>query len=379
MTFDLRKGQTIDQRALLRDLTDLQYKRGDTGFVRGTFRVRGDTVELFPAHYEDAAWRITLFGNTIESISEFDPLTGKKSSDLLFIRVFANSHYVTPRATLTGAIKLIRAELECPPAGAERRRPLPRSAAARAAHAVRPRDDGSHRLVRRHRELFALLLRPQSRRAATDSVRIPPRQCPGLRRRKPRHHRPARRHVSRRPSAQGDPRRIRLPPALGHGQPPAPLRGVERHAPADRLCLAPPPARGRWSRPAASSPSRSSAPPASPTRRSRSAPPKPRSTTSSTRSARSPRPATARSSPCSPRRWRKTSPNTCTSRASASATCTPTSTPSSASRSSATSASAPSTSSSASTCCAKASTSPNARWSPSSTPTRKASSAPKPA
>jgi len=111
MTFDLRKGQTIDQRALLRALTDLQYKRGDTGFVRGTFRVRGDTIELFPAHYEDAAWRITLFGNEIESISEFDPLTGKKSSDLLFIRVFANSHYVTPRATLTGAIKLIRQEL----------------------------------------------------------------------------------------------------------------------------------------------------------------------------------------------------------------------------------------------------------------------------
>ena len=111
MTFDLRKGQTIDQRDLLRNLTQLQYKRGDTGFVRGTFRVRGDTIELFPAHYEDAAWRITLFGNEIESISEFDPLTGKKSSDLLFIRVFANSHYVTPRATLTGAIREIKKEL----------------------------------------------------------------------------------------------------------------------------------------------------------------------------------------------------------------------------------------------------------------------------
>jgi excinuclease ABC subunit B len=111
MTFDLRKGQTIDQRAVLRALSDLQYKRGDTGFVRGTFRVRGDTIELFPAHYEDAAWRITLFGNTIESITEFDPLTGKKSSDLTFVRIFANSHYVTPRATITGAIKGIKQEL----------------------------------------------------------------------------------------------------------------------------------------------------------------------------------------------------------------------------------------------------------------------------
>jgi excinuclease ABC subunit B len=111
MTFDLKKGQVIDQRELLHNLTALQYKRGDTGFVRGTFRVRGDTIELFPAHYEDAAWRITLFGNEIENITEFDPLTGKKSSDLTFVRIFANSHYVTPRATITSAIKQIKAEL----------------------------------------------------------------------------------------------------------------------------------------------------------------------------------------------------------------------------------------------------------------------------
>ncbi|HEY9013265.1 MAG TPA: excinuclease ABC subunit UvrB [Devosia sp.] len=111
MTIDLRKGQKIDQRELLRSLAQLQYKRGDAGFTRGTFRVRGDTIELFPAHYEDAAWRITLFGNEIEGIAEFDPLTGKKSSDLLSIRIFANSHHVTPRATLTGAIREIRKEL----------------------------------------------------------------------------------------------------------------------------------------------------------------------------------------------------------------------------------------------------------------------------
>ena len=108
MTIDLRKGQRIDQRELLRSLAQLQYKRGDVGFVRGTFRVRGDTIELFPAHYEDAAWRVTLFGNEIESIAEFDPLTGKKASDLISIRVFANSHHVTPRTTLTGAIREIR-------------------------------------------------------------------------------------------------------------------------------------------------------------------------------------------------------------------------------------------------------------------------------
>ena len=82
MTFEIGKGEKIDQRELLADLVAQQYKRGDIGFVRGTFRVRGDTIEIFPAHYEDAAWRITLFGNEIESITEFDPLTGKKTADL---------------------------------------------------------------------------------------------------------------------------------------------------------------------------------------------------------------------------------------------------------------------------------------------------------
>jgi len=111
MTIDVQKGQQIDQRQLLAKLVALQYKRGDTGFVRGTFRVRGDTVEIFPAHYEAAAWRVSLFGNEIESIVEFDPLTGKKSADLTFIRVYANSHHVTPRTTMNQAIKLIRSEL----------------------------------------------------------------------------------------------------------------------------------------------------------------------------------------------------------------------------------------------------------------------------
>ncbi|KKB10152.1 excinuclease ABC subunit B [Devosia chinhatensis] len=111
MTIDVQKGEKIDQRQLLAKLVALQYKRGDTGFVRGTFRVRGDTVEIFPAHYEAAAWRVSLFGNEVEAITEFDPLTGKKSADLTFIRVYANSHHVTPRTTMNQAIKQIRADL----------------------------------------------------------------------------------------------------------------------------------------------------------------------------------------------------------------------------------------------------------------------------
>ena len=96
MTFQMTVGDRIDQRALLADLVAQQYKRADMNFVRGTFRVRGDTIEIFPAHLEDRAWRISLFGDEIESITEFDPLTGKKMDDLKSVKIYANSHYVTP-------------------------------------------------------------------------------------------------------------------------------------------------------------------------------------------------------------------------------------------------------------------------------------------
>ena len=112
MTFRLSKGEEIERQSLLRRLTELQYRRNDTNFVRGTFRVRGDNVELFPAHLEDRAWRISLFGDEIEEMFEIDPLTGEKTAKLETITVFANSHYVTPRPTLQQATKLIRNELK---------------------------------------------------------------------------------------------------------------------------------------------------------------------------------------------------------------------------------------------------------------------------
>lgn len=111
MTFGLEVGNRIDQRQLLADLVALQYKRADVGFARGTFRVRGDTIEVFPAHLEDRAWRISLFGDEVESITEFDPLTGHKSADMKFVKIYANSHYVTPKPTLAQAIKSIKTEL----------------------------------------------------------------------------------------------------------------------------------------------------------------------------------------------------------------------------------------------------------------------------
>ncbi len=112
MTFGLEVGQRVDDRQLVADLVAQQYKRNDAAFERGTFRKRGDTIEIFPAHYEDRAWRIGLFGDEIESIQEFDPLTGKKTQDLAEVKIYANSHYVTPRPTLNQAITHIKAELK---------------------------------------------------------------------------------------------------------------------------------------------------------------------------------------------------------------------------------------------------------------------------
>ncbi len=112
MTFTVSLGDKLDQRRLMADLVAQQYKRNDNAFERGTFRRRGDTIEVFPAHYEDRAWRISLFGEEVEAIAEFDPLTGKKTADLPSIRVYANSHYVTPRPTLIQAASAIKAELK---------------------------------------------------------------------------------------------------------------------------------------------------------------------------------------------------------------------------------------------------------------------------
>ncbi len=111
MTFALQVGDRIDQRQLLADLVALQYKRADVNFARGTFRVRGDTIEIFPAHLEDRAWRVSLFGDEVEQITEFDPLTGQKSDELKLVKMYANSHYVTPRPTLQQATKAIKEEL----------------------------------------------------------------------------------------------------------------------------------------------------------------------------------------------------------------------------------------------------------------------------
>jgi excinuclease ABC subunit B len=111
MTEAVEVGSRINRNKLLAKFVELQYRRNDHNFFRGSFRVRGDTIELFPAHYEDRAWRITLFGDEVEAIHEIDPLTGEKTAALHSIKVYANSHYVTPRPTLLQAIDQIKRDL----------------------------------------------------------------------------------------------------------------------------------------------------------------------------------------------------------------------------------------------------------------------------
>ncbi|MDG1430525.1 MAG: DEAD/DEAH box helicase family protein, partial [Paracoccaceae bacterium] len=112
MTQDLHAGKEYDQRQIIGDLVAQQYKRNDQAFQRGCFRVRGDVLEIFPAHLEDRAWRLSFFGEELEKITEFDPLTGEKTDTFDRIRVYANSHYVTPKPTMQQAMISIKNELK---------------------------------------------------------------------------------------------------------------------------------------------------------------------------------------------------------------------------------------------------------------------------
>ena len=111
MTQDLRKGNNYELRKIVSALVEQQYRRNDQAFQRGTFRLRGDVLEIWPAHLESRAWRLSFFGDELEKLDEFDPLTGEKTKKMNTIRIYANSHYVTPRPTLTQAIKKIKVDL----------------------------------------------------------------------------------------------------------------------------------------------------------------------------------------------------------------------------------------------------------------------------
>ena len=112
MTLTLKKESDYNRQSLIKSFVNLQYKRNDQNFHRGTFRVRGESLELFPSHLEDKAWRLIMFGNKLEKIEEFDPLTGDKTNNLNFVKIYANSHYITPKPTINQALINIKKELE---------------------------------------------------------------------------------------------------------------------------------------------------------------------------------------------------------------------------------------------------------------------------
>ena len=112
MTLTLKKNYEYDREQIIRSLVALQYKRNDQNFYRGTFRARGEYLEIFPSHLEDRAWRLSLFGEKLENIEEFDPLTGDTVKPLNLVKIYANSHYITPKPTIEQAILKIKKELE---------------------------------------------------------------------------------------------------------------------------------------------------------------------------------------------------------------------------------------------------------------------------
>ena len=112
MTITLEKNKNYNREEIIKIFVNLQYKRNDQNFYRGTFRVRGESLEIFPSHLEDRAWRLILFGDKLEKIEEFDPLTGDKTNEFNLIKIYANSHYITPKPTIEQAIIKIKEELE---------------------------------------------------------------------------------------------------------------------------------------------------------------------------------------------------------------------------------------------------------------------------
>jgi excinuclease ABC subunit B len=185
MTFSLKKGASEDQREVIRKLVALQYKRNDQAFARGNFRVRGDNLEIFPSHYEDTAWRVSFFGDEIEEIVEFDPLTGQKAASLDSVKVYANSHYVTPGPTLKQAMEAIKHELE------ERLKELVAEGRLLEAQRLEQRTNFDLEMIAATGSCAGIenysrfLTGPPARRAAADPVRISARQRSAVHRRKP--------------------------------------------------------------------------------------------------------------------------------------------------------------------------------------------------
>jgi hypothetical protein len=261
MTQDLHVGREYDQRKVMADLSPSNTAATTRRFSAAPSACAATRLEIWPAHLEDRAWKLSFFGEELESITEFDPLTGAKTDTFEKIRVYANSHYVTPRPTMQQAMKGIKAELR------QRLEQLVGEGKLLEAQRLEQRTNFDLEMLEatgvcngiENYSRYLTAARPGNRPPpSSNSSPTTPSSSPTKAMSRP----PDRRHVSRRLPAQVHAGRTRLPPALLHGQPPPEVRGMGRDAPAIGLRLAPPPPNGRWSRPAASSPNRSSAPPA---------------------------------------------------------------------------------------------------------------------
>ena len=270
-------GAEIDRDEVLRKLVKMQYQRNDAVLGRGAFRVRGEVLEIMPA-YAESAYRIALFGDEIEGIQHFDPLTGEVLDTIDHVSVWPASHYVTKDETVERAVEEIRAELE------SRTAELEAEGKQLEAHRLRQRTAYDLEMIKELGftsgiENYSRILdgRPAGQPAA-HADRLLPRRLRRLRRRVPPDDPPDRRDVRGRPLAQDDPDRLRLPAALGDRQPAAQVRRVPRTGAAAGHGLGDAgPVRESRSRPGSSS--RSCARPGSSTPRSRCARPRTRSTT----------------------------------------------------------------------------------------------------
>ena len=237
MILHLKEGDALTQRDAIRRLAEMQYTRNEADFRRGTFRVRGDVIDIFPAEHAENAVRVSLFDDEIESMQLFDPLTGHIRQRIGRFTVFPSSHYVTGRQKVLDAIEKIKAELVSKRSSSSRADEADRGPAHRAADAVRSRDDDRDRLLQRHRELLAAPVGTPGGRAAADADRLPAAALADVRRREPRDDPAGRRHVQGRSRAQGKPRQLRLPSAFGARQPAAALRRIRAPVAADDVRL----------------------------------------------------------------------------------------------------------------------------------------------
>ncbi len=222
----LRVGDTVERDQLLRRFVDVQYTRNDLAFTRGTFRVRGDTVEVFPV-YEELAVRVEMFGDEIERVMTLHPLTGEVVEEHEEVFVFPATHYVAgPRADGAGGRAASSSSSRSQLAHDGGAGQAARGAAAAHAHDLRRRDDAPGRLLQRHRELLPAHRRARARHGPAHPARLLPRGLPARHRRVARDGAADRGDVRGRPQPQADPGRPRLPAAQRDGQPAADLGGV---------------------------------------------------------------------------------------------------------------------------------------------------------